>query len=321
MKYKSIWVGGALVVLLAGCSDLGVRVEPTAQPEVSALEVDFGSVTVSDSATRTVTLRNSGRADATGEATIACPGFRIVSGGGAFTLGPGGSRVIVVAFQPTAQGSFACALELGNEFPRVSLAGSGALQAAGAHCTLSKNALDFGPVGVGNFANASFDVSNTGTAPLLIDVVSPCSDFLVSQNGGARSLDPGASLTVTVEFNPLEGGPFTCTLAIGPDCPTVSLTGVATTVSFAQEIQPIFSSRCNSCHVHVHAWNYSTTVNQPYLGTRYLYIAPGDTAQSAIYLRITGQMLPRMPQDGPPYLSPFQISKFRDWILEGALNN
>jgi hypothetical protein len=32
-------------------------------------------------------------------------------------------------------------------------------------------------------------------------------------------------------------------------------------------------------------------------------------------------MTPRMPQNGPPFLSPFQISKFRDWILEGALNN
>ena len=317
MNYKSIVTLGALALLLAGCSDLGVRVELTAQPEVSATAVDFGSVTVSDSATRTVTLRNWGRAAAFGAASVACAGFRIVSGGGSFKLGPGASHAITVAFRPTAEGSFACALDLGNEFPSISLSGAGALQSSGAHCTLSKNALDFGAVGIGRFGSASLDVSNTGTAPLLVDVVSPCSDFLVTQGDGPASLGPGESVTVTVEFNPLDGGPFVCTLAIGPGCPTVSLTGFATTVSFAQEIQPIFTSRCNACHV----WNYRTTVNQEYFGTPYLYIAPGDTARSAIYLRITGRMTPRMPQNGPPYLTPFQISKFRDWILEGALDN
>jgi hypothetical protein len=60
-------------------------------------------------------------------------------------------------------------------------------------------------------------------------------------------------------------------------------------------------------------------VGLEYIGP-YFYIAPGDTALSEVYRRITGRATPRMPFNGP-YLSPFQISKFANWILEGALNN
>ena len=296
--------------MLAGCSDLGTRESTTAQTEVSVLAIDFGSVTVSDSARRTVVLRNVGRADAFGAVSVSCPGFRVASGGGSFQLAPRRSREVAVVFRPPSAGTFACSLDLGNEFPSVSLAGAGALQSSGAHCQLSTNAIDFGPVGVGKSAIASLDVSNTGTAPLVVNVVSPCSDFLVIQGGGATTIAPGDAITVKVLFNPLDGGALACTLDVGPGCPTVSLAGFPRPFRTLQDIAPSSTRAATACPCGAVTVSRSSDCTS----------APGDTARSEI---IAGSRVARHHACPSTACStyPFQISKFVSWILEGALNN
>src|SRR5260221_410993 len=85
-------------------------------------------------------------------------------------------------------------------------------------------------------------------APLPVNVVAGCSAYLPVAGGGSAVIAPGTFITVSVLFNPLTGGPFPCDIAVGPGIPSVSVTGFATTVSLANDIQPIFDSSCISCH-------------------------------------------------------------------------
>jgi hypothetical protein len=47
-------------------------------------------------------------------------------------------------------------------------------------------------------------------------------------------------------------------------------------------------------------------------------VVPGNPAASELVRRIRGQALPRMPFDGPPYLTDEEIRLIEEWILQGA---
>ncbi|WP_305042525.1 c-type cytochrome domain-containing protein [Geoalkalibacter sp.] len=51
------------------------------------------------------------------------------------------------------------------------------------------------------------------------------------------------------------------------------------------------------------------------------WIVPGDPRASELVRRIRGQSLPRMPFDGPPYLSAADIELIEEWIAAGAPND
>jgi hypothetical protein len=47
-------------------------------------------------------------------------------------------------------------------------------------------------------------------------------------------------------------------------------------------------------------------------------VVPGHPEASELVRRIRGQALPRMPFDGPPYLSEADIALIVAWIRQGA---
>src|SRR5262249_31393619 len=145
---------------LAGCSDLGEPLKLLPRAEVSPTVVDFGTVAVSASATRNVTVGNSGSGALNGFSSVGCPGRSIQSGGGSFTVRPGGRHTVVVVYTPTATGGSPCELQLGSDIPPVDLNGEGALQAPGAQCVLSDTSLDFGTAAVGGSQQAGFTITN-----------------------------------------------------------------------------------------------------------------------------------------------------------------
>ena len=49
-------------------------------------------------------------------------------------------------------------------------------------------------------------------------------------------------------------------------------------------------------------------------------VVPGVPGASELVRRITGQSRPRMPLDGPPYLSEEEIRLLRDWVAQGAVD-
>lgn len=78
-------------------------------------------------------------------------------------------------------------------------------------------------------------------------------------------------------------------------------------VSYSAQVQPIFDSRCDSCH----SWNYDTVVG---VNGR---ITPGNLSASAVYQRtLSGDM----PRNGG-MLTTTQLNLIRDWILNGAPRN
>ncbi len=309
---------------LAGCSDLGSPLKLLPRIELSASSLDFGTVVVSGSATRSVVLRNSGTADLHGFAAVSCAGYSIDSGGGGFTVPPAGQHTVVVRYQPSAVGSSPCELSLGNGLPPVTLSGSGALQAPGAVCTVSVDSLGFGTLSLPGNKLSLFKVFSTGTAPVILDVVASCGEFSVLGGGGPRTLAPGDSLTVTLGFAPAAGGHFACTIATGPGCPDVAVTGDATSVSFTTQILPIFNrgpNNCNFCHIFQSTSDLVSVPAPGYPGA--VRIAPFDLAGSVLYGKIAGtrQYGQNMPLGSSTLIPISERNLIRTWILEGAHNN
>ena len=47
-------------------------------------------------------------------------------------------------------------------------------------------------------------------------------------------------------------------------------------------------------------------------------VVPGSPGASELVRRVRGQSLPRMPYDGPPFLTGEEIALIEQWIAEGA---
>jgi hypothetical protein len=70
--------------------------------------------------------------------------------------------------------------------------------------------------------------------------------------------------------------------------------------------------------------SYGLLVNHESLGSALPRVTPGDPERSYIIKKLRGDpdiSGDRMPQDGPPYLTPEQIAGIAGWIREGARND
>ena len=194
--------------------------------------------------------------------------------------------------------------------------------------------IDFLTVAAGQTYTGSFVISSVGTAPLTVNVVSPCPDYVPATGGGPAVIPPGGSITVNISFNPLAGGSFPCDISVGPGIPGVGVTAFATTVSFATDIQPIFNASCAvaGCHAGgIPGGNLFLGAGSSYANlfnvTSFGYapakrVVPFDLTNSVLYGKIigSGQFGQRMPQARPP-LPQTMIDRVKAWILEGARNN
>jgi len=112
------------------------------------------------------------------------------------------------------------------------------------------------------------------------------------------------------------------TVAEAPMVPrTLPLPGEAVRYS---HVAPIFLQRCAKCHSQrgilgappegVRLASLSETLQ----GGERVVVVPGQPLASELYRRVTGLAQPRMPFDGPPYLSADEIRVIGDWIAQGA---
>ncbi|MFQ5344222.1 MAG: c-type cytochrome domain-containing protein [Anaerolineae bacterium] len=118
---------------------------------------------------------------------------------------------------------------------------------------------------------------------------------------------------------PVEGmGPSAPPPAVTP-APTATPGGTAT-ISYRQDIQPIFNRYCVSCHGG-QAGLYLDSYDHVMAGSaRGRVIVPGDPQASELVRRIRGLSQPRMPMGGAP-LPPSDIDAIVTWIAEGTPNN
>lgn len=90
------------------------------------------------------------------------------------------------------------------------------------------------------------------------------------------------------------------------------------------DVAPIFKANCVKCHNHKGLMgpppeglvlaSYQEIMN----GTERAFVIPGNPDASELVRKIRGQSLPRMPFDGPPYLSADEVALVERWVTEGA---
>ncbi|MEQ1832080.1 MAG: choice-of-anchor D domain-containing protein [Candidatus Eisenbacteria bacterium] len=322
---RFLFVAGLLLALVfagASCSDLGDPLRLFPRPEISVTTLEFGAVPVGGSSTRSATIANTGEADLQGVAAVSCPEFSIESGGGAYAVRPGGVHTVAVRYTPAAVGASDCQLTFGDGLRPVALHATGTPAPAGL-CVASVSSIDFGSLALGANKLAAFKLYSRGTADVQADVSAPCGELQFLGGNGARTIPVGDSLVVTVQFTPSAGGTFSCSISTGPGNPVVTVTGSATSVSFANQIVPIFNR--NFCTIACHSNTFSDVsaiVNVPASGYgAAVLVKPFDPANSVLYGKVAGSSFgSRMPLGGLP-LPGTDIARIRTWILEGAHNN
>lgn len=163
----------------------------------------------------------------------------------------------------------------------------------------------------------------------------------------ATASDPdGTTPTVTIDNNPswtsvtsrtisgtpTQGTPDTTFRVIASDgeladTAVVSIDVVTSQpqISYSADIQPIFNNNCagGPCHIGGNANGLSLGSYADLMdgGNSGDVVLPGNPDGSLIVRRLEGTITPRMPLDGPPYLSSTEIQLIRDWIEQGALDN
>jgi len=95
-------------------------------------------------------------------------------------------------------------------------------------------------------------------------------------------------------------------------------------VSFAADIQPIFTNNCVAVECHgpnpPSGLELSTYIDFTQGGDSGAPFKYGNSADSLIIKRLEGTIEPQMPKDKAP-LADDLIQKIKDWIDEGALEN
>jgi hypothetical protein len=214
-------------MLIVDCSKQGSS--PTAPPpsdpscSLSATSLNFGTVTVGNSADRQVTLTNSGSGTLSGTMSPDTSSFFAVVGVATYSLTAGQSATFTIRFTPVGSGSAGCTLKTGSS-KCATIACTATGQWATPICAVTPTGLSFGSVPIGSSAERSFDLANNGGGTLAGSVTGAVPDFTV--------LNPDFSLTagvhgpIRIQFNPSSTAAEPCTLSVGSaGCSPVVLNG------------------------------------------------------------------------------------------------
>ncbi|NIS76822.1 MAG: hypothetical protein GTO00_04200, partial [Deltaproteobacteria bacterium] len=105
--------------------------------------------------------------------------------------------------------------------------------------------------------------------------------------------------------------------------PVVQLPGPGEPVTYSH-VAPIFLKRCVTCHAEKGRMGgppeglILKTRDRILAGGERVVVIPGNPGASLLVRHIEGRERPRMPFDGPPYLSDGEIRLISDWIAQGA---
>ena len=212
--------------------------------DVSPLTVDFGSVALGLSSTSDVTVSNTGTAVLhINNITISDGQFSLDSANIFGTdLGAGASTTITLRFTPASVGAQSGTMTFTSNDPdegtvNVSLSGTGTAVSA-PQINVVPTTIDFGSVYPGLTSPVQVvTITNTGNANLVMGNISlggldPGHFEIVSDNASGRTMAPGDSANVSVQFSPLTSGDKSSDLVVpsnDPDEPAayVHLSGFA----------------------------------------------------------------------------------------------
>jgi hypothetical protein len=217
--------------------------------DISPASRDYGNVTVGSSSSQVFTLSNEGTAnlEITDGVLNDTTNFSLdMNGGGTpcgdpgdapLTITPGNSCTVSIAFIPQSVGTFPATVtvtsnDTTNSPLTVDLTGNGVIGPA-PNLEVSPASIDFGQVNVGDTPAEEITLSNTGTDNLVVSGIAldNAAVYSLDETGGLTpcgSLTPtivaGDNCTFNVIFAPAEdGGPFTATVMIDSDTPSVDV--------------------------------------------------------------------------------------------------
>ena len=208
--------GSASVVSTAANSPLSISLSGVGvQPQISVVpgSVSFGTVTVGQTNSQTITLSNPGSANlnitqSAGPST----GFGLSGLALPLTLAPGKSTTSTVSFTPTSGASFSSSLTLVSNAPSspttIPLSGTGSAPVL--QLTPSTTSLSFGSQALNASVTQSVTLTNTGNSAVSISQVNVTgSGFSLNGSAPLVTLSPGQTASFGVTFTPTVAGSAT----------------------------------------------------------------------------------------------------------------
>jgi phosphodiesterase/alkaline phosphatase D-like protein len=202
-------------------------------PILSGPATEFPTTTVGKSSLRTATLTAteplivSSLTSSSSQFTVGTPSIPLPA-----TLTTGQTIEVPITFTPTTSGPLGATLTATTSTGKTasfSLSGEGL--AAAAQIEASPLVVTFDPTSVGESVSAGATFRNVGGAPLTIESVNPPSAPFEATGLPTvdSTIEPGHSITVTVNFNPTEVGDFNGEISLGTSAGegTVALSGSA----------------------------------------------------------------------------------------------
>ena len=206
------------------------------QPQISVApgNISFGTVTVGQTSSQTVTLTNVGGANLN-ITQLAGPGTGFSLSGLALplTLAPGKSTAFTASFTPTSGTSSSGSLMLVSNAPNspttIPLSGTGSAQVL--QLTPSTTSLSFGSLALNASATQSVTLTNTGNAAVSISQVNVAgSGFTLNGSAPLVTLSAGQAASFSVTFTPTVAGNATGSASVvstAANSPlSISLSGV-----------------------------------------------------------------------------------------------
>jgi hypothetical protein len=174
-------------------------------------------------------------------------------------VAPGEDIEFTVQYAPTAPGLETAIIRISSNDPAAPFVDVAAIgtQGTGAVATVIADSGDFGHVCLGSFADRLLTINNSGSCPLFIsDITSSSFNFLPpSVVSYPLVVSPGASIDMTIRFQPSIFGPATATISIVSSDPaspaSVFVSGFAPAPTLALIIADtgFFGKVCVGCFV------------------------------------------------------------------------
>jgi len=233
---RGISAAVTLIVILVTSGCVGVTGKGTTPVvtgvaiEISPSTVSFGNVAMGQSATKTVTLTNTGT-EALSVSGIAVAGTGFTASGPhlPISLASGQSTSISAVFKPTSGNADKGTITITSNAPGspslVALSGTGTTgTTAAATLTVTPSTVAFGSVAVGSEETQTVHVENTGSEAATISKVT-ISGTGVSVSGMTvpMTLAAGQTANLTVAYKPLAAGTLTASVSIASNATDASV--------------------------------------------------------------------------------------------------
>ena len=200
---------------------------------VNSTTVAFGNVAAGSTATRSLTVTNTGTATVDiSAATISGAGFTIVGGNPSSSVPVGQNITVQMQFAPTApgaaNGTLTVTSDASNSPLAISLSGTGMQQAL----TMSPPSLNFSSVTVGQTSSQNVTLTNSGNENLTVNLATLSgTGFGMTGLALPKTIAAGANISFSVSFTPTSTAGETGSIVFtdnAPDSPqTLTLTGSA----------------------------------------------------------------------------------------------